>query len=194
MRMSQVRVLSWAQNESNMYNLYFKFKTLVRKLGSPFVKLYRYVRGRYRWIIKSIGYARLLKDDVDWDYAFLLLLISYKLKRMRKCISSNNIILRAPVIASEIRHVEKLIEKFREDSFFEDAIDKHNEKWGHPGIIKSTDGSLSTWGRNGNFTNKERLAEVKERARIYDESAKYELECWNAIFDSIKTYGRGWWD
>jgi len=50
-------------------------------------------------------YARALKDDEDWDWAFIIKLLQYKLKRTRLCIESNNIVASSKQIAKQIKQV-----------------------------------------------------------------------------------------
>lgn len=47
---------------------------------------------------KLSDYKKFLKNDHDWDWAYILRLLKYKLERTRKCIVSNHIIRSAPKI------------------------------------------------------------------------------------------------
>ena len=51
---------------------------------------------------KAREYARFLRDDFDWDYAFILRLLRYKLERTRRCIVSNEIVVSAPRVDRQI--------------------------------------------------------------------------------------------
>ena len=64
-------------------------------------------------------YQEILKNDEDWDWAYILRLLKYKLERTRKCISANAIIRDAPKVARQIRQVEVLLGRVEEDKYFE---------------------------------------------------------------------------
>lgn len=56
-------------------------------------------------------------------------LLQYKLKRTRKSITKNGLILRAEEVGAQIKHAEDLIQKWQDNNFCEDLQKAHNEKW-----------------------------------------------------------------
>jgi hypothetical protein len=86
-------------------------------------------------IMKLIEYSQLLWSDEDWDWAYIVIMLRYKIKRTRDCIDRNQI------IADEERHdilrqmdlVIKLLDRVERDKycdFLERAIvTEHGENF-----------------------------------------------------------------
>lgn len=62
-------------------------------------------------------YAKILKDDFDWDYSYIIKLLLYKLKRTRECLVRNNVGPDTQKIEKQIKEVEFLLNKFMEDKY-----------------------------------------------------------------------------
>lgn len=71
-----------------------------------------------------------LRDDCDWDFAFILRTIAYKLERTRKCILGNNIIKRAQEVHDEIEKVECLFKRVIEDKYLDELWKPFQKKYG----------------------------------------------------------------
>jgi len=174
--------MDWKWNLGNIWG----------KITTPFTNF-------FWWIIKSIQYSWFLRKDFDWDYVFILLLLQYKLKRTRKRIIKNNILLHSEQVASEIKHAEDLIQNWRDNEWCEDLQKAHDKKWGEQISFKNSDTNKKlTWllGRTReNATTQElRAQEIKEQRAISNAMGDAEQKCWNEIFNQIKKYGQNWWD
>ncbi|MBI3018684.1 MAG: hypothetical protein HYY61_02180 [Deltaproteobacteria bacterium] len=66
---------------------------------------------------KISDYKKFLKNDHDWDGAYILRLLKYKLERTRKCIVSNHIIQSAPKKGRQIKVVEDLLDRVLKDKY-----------------------------------------------------------------------------
>ncbi len=75
-------------------------------------------------------YRKVLKDDEDWDWTYILRMLQYKLERTRKCIVANNIIVEAPKVARQIRAVEILLERVERDQYYDEITKDFRKKYG----------------------------------------------------------------
>lgn len=174
-------LMDWKWNVSNVWG----------KITHPFTRT-------WCWVVKSIQYSKLLWNDFDWDYCFILTLLKYKLERTRKRIKENDLIVRAPIIANEILHVEKLIDKFMNDDFCTEEQKAHDKKWGELEIgSKPTDNSQlveMVFNRKHVITDEDKEQQEKEYRALMNKREQEKQECWEEIFDSMKKYMQGWWD
>jgi len=79
-------------------------------------------------------YAKILKDDFDWDYGYIIKLLLYKLKRTRECLVRNNVGPDTPKIEEQIKEVEFLLSRFMEDDY-DQCLDDFHEKYGELQMI-----------------------------------------------------------
>lgn len=181
-------LLDWYDSDMNFG---WNISNLWGKITHPFTRT-------WHWLVKSIQYSRLLWSDFDWDYSYILTLLKYKLKRTRIRIKENNMVVAAPVIANEILHVEKLIDKFMDDDFCAEEFAAHDEKWGEMKIgSKPTNNPQlleMTFNRKNVLTEEDEEQEGKEFRVLLEKREKEKQECWDEIFDSMKKYMQGWWD
>jgi hypothetical protein len=80
-------------------------------------------------------YKRFLKEDEDWDWAYIIRILKYKLERTRKCIISNNIISNSKQIAREIKEVEILLDRVEKDNYLRDLSKEFHKKYGNLKMI-----------------------------------------------------------
>jgi hypothetical protein len=77
------------------------------------------VREFVRYVAKVCAYARLLWDDRDWDWAYILKLLKYKLERTRKTIQAGNHHVGADRDCRRIRTCEILLDRIIRDNYCE---------------------------------------------------------------------------
>jgi hypothetical protein len=88
-------------------------------------------RGRRQsFATKLREYRAFLKDDHDWDWLYILRLLQYKLRRTREGIVYNRIVADRQRIAQQIRQVERLFERVREDRYFDEISTGFKKKYG----------------------------------------------------------------
>jgi len=158
------------------------------------------VRVLYAWIIKSFQYAWFLRNDYDFDYSSILILLQYKLSRTRKCITKNQIIVRADEIGAQIKHAEDLIEKWRTNDFCRDLYDAHDKKWGkivdkfEPIEYKGI--KMYKWNmtRENATTEELQSQERKESLDIHQKAREAEEKCLDDLFAHMRKYLQEWWD
>lgn len=178
--------------ESDM-NLWWNIKNVWHKLTYPFTRV-------WDWAVKSIQYSVFLWGEWDWDFLYILRMLQYKLKRTRKQILENNIILRAEEVAAQIKHAEDLIQKYIDNRFCEKMEEAHEKKWGK--VTRTT----KEVERNGKkihqfdiqranvTTEKEKAQERLEQKTIWNQQDYERQECWDEIFEYLKKYGQEFWD
>lgn len=63
----------------------------------------------FRRIKKLYQWNKILWNEFDWDWVYIIELLCYKLERTRKCILSNNVIEDAQQVHDQILEVETLL-------------------------------------------------------------------------------------
>jgi hypothetical protein len=159
----------------------------------------------FYWLKTSFQYAIFLWDNgQDWDYAFLLRLLRFKLQRKYDFFTSDyTSISEAPEVAKEIKEVIDLIDAYYEDDFAKEENAAHKAKWGEvkmtfdKDVVYAEDGTILGYKIGFDVPNaktKEDLERYeKEKNELYDLERKQKQECWNAIWDKMKK-AEGWWD
>jgi hypothetical protein len=126
----------------------------------------------YKNIVRIIEWIPILWKDRDWDYAFILRLLHYKLERTRDCIVRNNIIVDANKVADEINHsleqLDKIINNEADDEWYKHFTESHPD--GHYGEPCMSCKYLLS------------LTEIKENMLWYD------------FWIDLRLNIRGWWD
>lgn len=149
-------------------------------------------------IIKIFKYIVLLWHDEDWDYAYLLYIIEFKLKRMKNNLNEYYIDGHGKRI-----EVSKQIDKTL------GAINKYNNEYELFPMIDPEElyNIEMFWKRNSNRNTSsmcymfEDGKEVPENHEFFEYKNKYinriynwKNAAWNRIFDTIKKHGQYWWD
>ena len=141
-----------------------------------------------RWLTKVSQYARLLWDDEDWDYHFVLKLLQYKLSRTRKCIVKNRLITDANRVGREIWIAEKLIQRILDNEYtdyYEELITRTF------GELVLKDGHLTC----AKITDTLMEAEYHEALRHMVAHEEYLLkQDYAYLLKHIQRHIRGWWD
>lgn len=154
----------------------------------------------FRWAIKSFQYSIFLWNDYDWDKLYIMRLLQYKLKRTRKAISSNNIILRSEEVAAQIKHAECLIQNWIDDDFESQLFEAHNKKWGKTkSFSKEVKVGNKTYHqfeitREKTTTEDLKKQEAKEYREIITKAALAREKNADLLFAHIRKYIDEWWD
>lgn len=148
---------------------------------------------------KLSEYRKFLKDDYDWDYAYILKLLAYKLKRTRECILSNNIVVSAPKIAKQIQEVETLLNRVTEDSYEDEILKEFHKKYGRLRTIKLPTNKekphLVPVQLKFRKETKENSAQIhREFRKLLQKAHRMKERDLNKAFDLMKKNIWGWWD
>lgn len=85
------------------------------------------IRDFFEWLFKSFQYAWFLRQDRDWDYAFILKLLRYKLLRTAKCIGKEDSAGNARVY-NDIVNLLIVLDRIIEDDYFTPELSELLEK------------------------------------------------------------------
>lgn len=150
------------------------FKEFKYSLCSYFSDIRIFLRNIFIGIKNIIEYTPIIYQDRDWDYQYLLYLMKFKLKRIRKCIKDDNIIVDAQKVSEEIQiAIEKIDELEKSDELYENASQLLLQQ------IKDTD-------------NKDLKEELIKQ--YYIGLYKFEEEQWLSLWTHIYYNMQKWWD
>lgn len=162
-----------------------------RRIKLPFVLAWEFLE-------RIWAYIPILWHDRDWDYAFILRLLKFKLERTRKRIVANDFISEAKQVGEEIQHAEMLIERYLEDDYCREEMKAHEDKWGKLKMefVDNPNGA----GRIVKFTTEKALTleetkqAEKERHAIYKEQDRRQQQDWKDLWDHLKAKMQRFWD
>lgn len=75
-----------------------------------------------------------LKNDEDFDWAYIVRVLNYKLKRTRAFFEKQGICSDSEKISKQIKKVEELLTKVENDRYYDNGIKKLEEKYGKRGL------------------------------------------------------------
>jgi hypothetical protein len=181
---------NWIERELSIWQ---NVKNIWWKLSRPFRKF-------FSWAIKVAQYSVVLWKDGEWDHCYFLILMQYKLSRMRKFFQSKNChVLKGDEVAAQIKHAEDLIERWLDDDFCADLVAAHEAKWG-PVVNRFTpvgDGSgNSYWDmyREKSTTPELKEQEKNEQRVIWTQQGVEKEKTLDEIFSHIRLFLENWWD
>lgn len=150
-----------------------------------------------RKVYKVFKYISVIWHDEDWDQAYMLYLLRHKLVNMKEYLRNGVL---APQeqrdltiqINQALDHIENYLDP---DTRFEEIYGKcpvdisidfaptdETGKW-HKLVLRNE-------GTGEELTEREDLLYVNHEMKQYT----FEQNEWNAIWDTIKKYGQGWWE
>lgn len=143
-------------------------------------------------------WAEFVKKQHDFDYGYMLELINFKLKMMRKCITDNDLIVDAGKVAGQICDVEKILKRVIANEYDEVQIEKINKKFG----ITETN---FNWFDNDKNTKRLSIEHVglkeedneeysKAFGKAYKRAHKNRVKDLKTAFNLIAENCWGWWD
>lgn len=152
----------------------------------------------FRKIKRIIDYIPILWNNEDWDYEHLLELIEFKLKRIKKCIRQNDII-----VEHEIQEIENSIDKTLK------AIDNYlyhienftmldpDELYNVEMYWKKNE-DRNTYSMTYKFIDGEDVPEDHEFHKYNEKYIKrlylWQQANWNRIWNTIRDNSQKWWD
>lgn len=160
--------------------------------------MWRWLKRKWSYYKKVNDYRKFLKTDEDWDWAYILRLLQYKLERSRKCILSNEIVENAPQIAAQIREVEILLERVIENNYYEEISTDFHKKYGELEMIEdranAAQHSVPVHFRFERETE-EHSAEIRsEHYRLLELADQQQRDDLKKAFDLMTENIWGWWD
>lgn len=149
----------------------------------------------WRKLSRSFAFARLGWNNYDWDHAYLLQLMIFKMKRMQKACFEEGHHIPEKLPQQSLKLCIKLGEKLLKDDYFYHS-GLHNAKWGELEFIEKTDET----GRKYTGMGRPRVLpeqEEQERAEAMeayrkDDSVKARDTRW--FYGIMAKYQESWWD
>lgn len=167
--------------------IYFLYRTVWLGLVSAFHNTMRIIE----WL-------PILWRDRDWDYAHILMILSYKLSRVRKCIASSGLAVSNKRVARQIAYAEFLIERILADNYCSEDLEQHQLKWGSYCRRKKWTNGQSIGNafhiRQNATTFQKWQQQISEERAIYQKQAQSKEKDWNRLFKHLRTYLEHWWD
>ena len=105
-----------------------------------------------------------LKKDADWDYEFILHVLSYKLRRTRECFAKHALVKGKKKMCRQMAKAERLLIKVIKDNYFEKKYKPLEKKYG-PMCDFTPDGIV--WNNNPDIGQEDYFDKIRE---IGDES------------------------
>lgn len=149
------------------------YEDLYMNISIFFEDIYSKIRNIFIGIKNIIVYAPIIYNTREWDYDYLLYLIQFKLKRMSKDMLNDKLIMEYKECSNQMNEVVKNIDNYR------DSLEVYEKE--HQDELKFI------------LNTKDEYQCEQLCSNFYRNCYKYDDECWNNIWDSIKEYGRGWW-
>ncbi len=157
------------------------------------------LRRFFRKVRRSWDYAVLGWANYDWDYAYLLELLRFKLERMHKFMNSSNAMAsHSKETIQSLRLAAKLSRKLCADSysFF---LDRHSKKWGDVKVFEHVEPSEDEKRRGiahiTRFNSTPETAQEREEflaAATADDNMRKRDARW--LFSIMEKYHENWWD
>lgn len=150
----------------------------------------------YRQICRSLAFARLGWNNYDWDHAYLLEVMVFKMKRMQKACFEEGHHVPEKLPQQSLRLCIKLGEKLKkEDYHYFHTL--HCQKWGDLEFIEKVDNTTGRTYTGMGRPGVSKADEAQERAEFLeacrkDDSIKARDVRW--FYGIMAKYQESWWD
>lgn len=173
-----------------------RFLDDLRRSDNMFISLFwqwqRNVVHAYHNIRRIVEWLPILWHDRDWDYAHILTILSYKLRRMRSYMTDDKKVCR------QIAYAELLIERILADDYCSEELEQHKLKWGTYCRRKKWTNGQSIGNayhiRQNATTLQKWQQQILEERAIHQKQAECKQKDWQRLFRHLHTYLQKWWD
>lgn len=131
----------------------------------------------WEFLCRLYDYAPILWADRDFDFAYLLRLMRFKIKRMRKAIELNAVIAHAEDVIAEMAKADVLLRNVVD----EDPDDEWSIHW-------------SRWHTGAKHLNDPCAAPGASCRLALDFTRKREERNWRKLWAYFEKHMQGWWD
>lgn len=155
----------------------------------------KFIRRLYEFLVKVCQYIPILWHDRDWDYAYILILLQFKLKRTRECIIKNDIILESNLVAEEIKQCEDCIERILNDEYCKEEEENLESIDGAPKLDFTPTSDSNYQEMKIIYPKALSNEEARERRmELYLKQEKCKQEDYDLLFKMLREKIQGWWD
>lgn len=147
------------------------------------------------------AWKKILQDDQDCDWVYIVKILQFKLKRTRKSILKNKVIVDAKEIGKQIKTVEKLLQKVIEDNYDSEQISHVEKRFGKRKLklkFKKQEGSKNSiaifttnW---DNYSEKKKEKVEKHYRKALKKAEKNRQNDLNQAMSLLALNLRNWWD
>lgn len=144
-------------------------------------------------------YKKFLKDNHDWDYAYIIDLLRFKIKMTRKQILKNDSIEEETMkeIVDQMKETETLLNRVISNEHFEQLEQEFKEKFG--GKVKTkmkfTKKNQVKFKDNFSKINEDMIEEAKEEfLKLHDKEDELKKEDLKKAFEIMSENIWNWWD
>lgn len=173
-----------------------KRSELKEKIEDGYYWIYNSIKQFFRNLSRALVFAKIGWSNYDYDYAYLLDLMRFKLERMEKEIL-NGYGEPDKKTNQSIRICIKLLKKIahRDYHYF---IDLHYTKWGQPELehLESDEKGYSRVSikHEKAITENDKELQTKEFLEAYAKDQKQEERDTRLLFAIMAKYHKRWWD
>lgn len=148
---------------------------------------------KFRRIKHVLAWVPLLWKDFDWDYGYLLLVLHFKLSRMRDTILANNIIVEAERVAGEIDICVKALERIMENDYTKGEEEEFTEKYGEHKYSVGKNNIVDFYFEKARLKGLDDEAD-KEWWKLRELGEERLKRDYHLLFTTMEEKIRGWWD
>lgn len=153
----------------------------------------------YRFIVKMFKYGKLLWNDFEFDYTYLLKILQFKMKLMSEYMNDKGITVSSSDKAKELKFCVNLIDRILENNYDDIPIknleDKYGKlKWESEYIENSKFLELNLYREKAPKGTEEYDQERKEAQKIVYNAERQRKQDINYLFDTMKKRLESWWD
>lgn len=169
-------------------------------------KAYWWVRSLPHNIYRVLTWFPIIWKDRDFDFAFFLTLMQYKMKRMREHIVQHDHLVSSKRIGKQLKYAEFLIDEYFDSKVRDKMLEDHEAEWGEikTDLVKDKklDGVEERYAqlwRMDSYTKKARAEgredeEHEARTAMYRRQTEHEQEMLDRLFRHMRKYIQHWWD
>jgi hypothetical protein len=143
--------------------------------------------------IKNVfGWSRVLWNNFDWDHNYMLVILEYKLKKMKKYFETANWLEKAEndKTANEISVSLDACSKLLDEEYKNEIYGKFYEKY----PISTFEEWIDEQGRTVHGMKSMVGEERREFTKAYKLADKTDKELRHQLFDNMRDNFEGWWD
>ena len=153
-----------------------------------------FIKNLFFKITRTLQFARLGWKDRDFDYAYLLELMRWKLDKMSLYFKDANIVEGSLETSIEIRKAVEALDRYNAADYYPDEYAAIDTKWGDYCFNKIEGRNASTMSRTNIKTPEDEEECSKQFRAWYDKEEAAENKDWALFFDTMRDQMKGWWD
>lgn len=143
-----------------------------------------------RGIINLLKWFKIIWNDRNWDYIYIIKLLEFKIKLMEQDFNKNSNFIDAEKILKELKIVRLLCNKLIKDNYEEEQLYSHDKKWGELDLDFNNDEILLL---RENAKNKEdQVKETKEFLKKIEKAEVNKKSDINFLFKFISRNIQKW--